>query len=91
MLILISKLSQKVAYLFCRLLELSDTNLMLKYTIKVDPLEAEAYAQKHNMGFYEISPLVNFNITESFQVILINDIRNLIFHHLKPFFQIMNY
>ena len=49
---------------------------MLKYTLKVDPLEAEAYAQKHNMGFYEISPLVNFNITESFQVILNKNIRN---------------
>ena len=31
-------------------------------------MEAELYAEKHNMGFYEISPLVNFNITESFQV-----------------------
>ena len=34
-------------------------------------MEAEIYAEKHNMGFYEISPLVNFNITESFQVIYI--------------------
>jgi hypothetical protein len=49
---------------------------MLKYTLKVDPLEAEAYAQKHNMGFYEISTFFNFNITEIFQVILNKNIRN---------------
>jgi len=41
--------------------------LHLAFKRQVDPLEAETYAQKHNMGFYEISPLVNFNITESFQ------------------------
>jgi hypothetical protein len=40
----------------------------LAFKRQVDPLEAEAYAEKNNMGFYEISPLVNFNITESFQV-----------------------
>jgi hypothetical protein len=41
--------------------------LHLAFKRQVDPLEAEAYAEKNNMGFYEISPLVNFNITESFQ------------------------
>ena len=30
-------------------------------------MEAERYAERHHMGFYEVSPLVNFNITESFQ------------------------
>ena len=29
--------------------------------------DAERYAERHHMGFYEVSPLVNFNITESFQ------------------------
>jgi len=41
--------------------------LHLAFKRQVDPVEAEMYAEKHNMGFYEISPLVNFNITESFQ------------------------
>jgi len=41
--------------------------LHLAFKRQVDPAEAELYAEKHNMGFYEISPLVNFNITESFQ------------------------
>merc|ERR1719322_1089764 len=34
---------------------------------QVDQIEAEAYAERNQMGFYEVSPLVNFNITESFQ------------------------
>jgi hypothetical protein len=33
----------------------------------VEQEEAERYAERHHMGFYEVSPLVNFNITESFQ------------------------
>lgn len=41
--------------------------LHLAFKRQVDPAEAELYAERHNMGFYEISPLVNFNITESFQ------------------------
>jgi len=41
--------------------------LHLAFKRQVDTLEAETYAEKNNMGFYEISPLVNFNITESFQ------------------------
>merc|ERR1712228_900781 len=32
-----------------------------------DQAEAESYADRNHMGFYEVSPLVNFNITESFQ------------------------
>ena len=34
---------------------------------QVEQVEAERYAERHHMGFYEVSPLVNFNITESFQ------------------------
>jgi len=41
--------------------------LHLAFKRQVDTLDAETYAEKNNMGFYEISPLVNFNITESFQ------------------------
>lgn len=52
----------------CRLLQvLVGNRLHLAFKRQVDPLEAEAYAEKNNMGFYEISPLVNFNVTESFQ------------------------
>lgn len=41
--------------------------LHLAFKRQVECVEAEMYAERHNMGFYEISPLVNFNITESFQ------------------------
>ena len=34
---------------------------------QVEQEDAERYAERHHMGFYEVSPLVNFNITESFQ------------------------
>ena len=33
---------------------------------QVDQLEAEIYAERNSMGFFEVSPLVNFNISESF-------------------------
>jgi Ras-related protein Rab-40 len=29
-------------------------------------MEAEIYAERNSMGFFEVSPLVNFNISESF-------------------------
>ena len=58
--------------------------LHLAFKRQVDQLEAESYAERNHMGFYEVdhqptdnhdiiyymcqvSPLVNFNITESFQ------------------------
>lgn len=41
--------------------------LHLAFKRQVDQGEAESYAERNNMGFYEVSPLVNFNITESFQ------------------------
>lgn len=41
--------------------------LHLAFNRQVEQEEAERYAERHNMGFYEVSPLVNFNITESFQ------------------------
>jgi len=41
--------------------------LHLAFKRQVDQTEAESYAEKNHMGFYEVSPLVNFNITESFQ------------------------
>jgi len=41
--------------------------LHLAFKRQVDQTEAEAYAERNHMGFYEVSPLVNFNITESFQ------------------------
>lgn len=40
--------------------------LHLAFKRQVDPHEAEDYAEKHNMGFFEVSPLVNFNVSESF-------------------------
>lgn len=40
--------------------------LHLAFKRQVDQDEAEDYAEKHNMGFFEVSPLVNFNISESF-------------------------
>ena len=33
---------------------------------QVDQAEAETYAEKNAMGFFEVSPLVNFNISETF-------------------------
>lgn len=41
--------------------------LHLAFNRQVEQEEAEKYAERHHMGFYEVSPLVNFNITESFQ------------------------
>jgi len=41
--------------------------LHLAFKRQVDQVEAENYAERNQMGFYEVSPLVNFNITESFQ------------------------
>jgi len=41
--------------------------LHLAFKRQVDQTEAETYAERNQMGFYEVSPLVNFNITESFQ------------------------
>ena len=32
----------------------------------MDQAEAETYADKNAMGFFEVSPLVNFNISETF-------------------------
>ena len=40
--------------------------LHLAFRRQVDQLEAEVYAERHSMGFFEVSPLVNFNISESF-------------------------
>ena len=33
---------------------------------QVDQAEAETYAERNAMGFFEVSPLVNFNISETF-------------------------
>ena len=40
--------------------------LHLAFKRQVDQAEAENYAEKNNMGFFEVSPLVNFNISETF-------------------------
>jgi hypothetical protein len=40
--------------------------LHFEFRRQVDQGEAEEYAQKNFMGFFEVSPLVNFNISESF-------------------------
>jgi len=40
--------------------------LHLAFRRQVAPSEAEEYAEKNSMGFFEVSPLVNFNISESF-------------------------
>ena len=40
--------------------------LHLEFQRQVDQLEALEYAEKHSMGFFEISPLVDFNVSESF-------------------------
>jgi len=40
--------------------------LHLAFKREVDQNEAEIYAKKNAMGFFEVSPLVNFNISESF-------------------------
>ena len=40
--------------------------LHLEFQRQVDQSEAIEYAEKHAMGFFEISPLVNFNVCESF-------------------------
>ncbi len=40
--------------------------LHLAFRRQVDEAEAELYAEKNAMGFYEVSPLANFNIAESF-------------------------
>lgn len=36
--------------------------LHLAFKRQVDQLEAEEYAAKHGMAFFEVSPLVNFNV-----------------------------
>ncbi|CAH0563879.1 unnamed protein product [Brassicogethes aeneus] len=38
----------------------------LEFDRKVGQRDAETYANKHNMAFFEVSPLCNFNIHESF-------------------------
>ena len=38
----------------------------LAFKRQVDQAEAETYAEKNAMGFFEVSPLVNFNISETF-------------------------
>lgn len=40
--------------------------LHLEFKRQVSVLDAEEYAVKHKMGFFEVSPLCNFNIMESF-------------------------
>ena len=40
--------------------------LHLAFKRQVDQAEAETYAEKNAMGFFEVSPLVNFNISETF-------------------------
>lgn len=40
--------------------------LHLAFKRQVDQTEAEDYAEKNSMGFFEVSPLVNFNISETF-------------------------
>ena len=40
--------------------------LHLAFKRQVDQVEAETYAERNSMGFYEVSPLVNFNISETF-------------------------
>ena len=40
--------------------------LHLAFKRQVDQAEAETYADKNAMGFFEVSPLVNFNISETF-------------------------
>ena len=40
--------------------------LHLAFKRQVDQDEAESYANKNSMGFFEVSPLVNFNISETF-------------------------
>jgi len=40
--------------------------LHLAFNRKVSFLDAQAYAEKHSMAFFEVSPLCNFNIFESF-------------------------
>ena len=40
--------------------------LHLEFNRQVSEKVAEAYAHKHNMSFFEVSPLCNFNVRESF-------------------------
>lgn len=40
--------------------------LHLAFNRKVGVRDAQSYADKHSMAFFEVSPLCNFNITESF-------------------------
>lgn len=40
--------------------------LHLAFKRKVGERDAQIYANKHSMAFFEVSPLCNFNITESF-------------------------
>lgn len=40
--------------------------LHLEFNRQCSVLEAEEYARKHKMAFFEVSHLCNFNITESF-------------------------
>ena len=39
--------------------------LHLAFKRQVHQEEAEDYAEKNSMGFFEVSPLVNFNISET--------------------------
>ncbi|RWS26709.1 Ras-related protein Rab-40C-like protein [Leptotrombidium deliense] len=40
--------------------------LHLAFKRQVTEYSAEVYAQKHNMSFFEVSPLCNYNVRESF-------------------------
>ena len=40
--------------------------LHLAFKRQVSEVAAESYAHKHNMSFFEVSPLCNFNVRESF-------------------------
>lgn len=40
--------------------------LHLAFKRQVDSHEAEEYAERNSMGFFEVSPLANFNISETF-------------------------
>ncbi|CAK9291021.1 unnamed protein product [Gordionus sp. m RMFG-2023] len=45
--------------------------LHLEYKREVSQETAELYASKHNMEFFEISPLCNFNVTESIMELMV--------------------
>ena len=78
--------------------------LHLAFKRQVDQAEAETYAEKNAMGFFEVSPLVNFNISETFvelarKAIMRNGMErlwrsnkgNLLVEHVKFNFEKKNY